>query len=300
MSAEHIVAAAIRKDDKVFKDFDHGSAYQTAGTALGINWEDAYGTWEEGFLTNTGRFVDRDEAYVIAKRAQQYQAAPSKDPNEPWLEYAEVEHDSRYFPGQTAESIVDALLESEAESTSSRAFLLSYYPRRNYRHEVAVCVIEGKHTPARIMKALRSGAEQLAGRRLSWARNEIRVQIDSDCDPAKARATTDFDKIVLGVDGSLTVERKSGGVKEALLLESPRIPTLKSNKRPLTSEERQQVMGAKAVWRMGRAGGPSPAVWKAVVNGKTWFVSNTHRCYSADRTLKAAIQNFFKVVEPSA
>ncbi len=87
---------------------------------------------------------------------------------------------------------------------------------------------------------------------------------------------------------------------EQLLMESPEMKTLKKNKKPLTDEERQTVMNAKAVWHMGKDGGPSPAVWKSVVNGKTWYVSNTHRVYQCKPTLKGAIRAYHTVVKQSA
>jgi YHS domain-containing protein len=54
------------------------------------------------------------------------------------------------------------------------------------------------------------------------------------------------------------------------------------------------------VWPFGKKGADSPAVHKAVVKGKTWYWSSTHRCYQVDSTVKAAIKSFHKVVEPSA
>jgi hypothetical protein len=77
-----------------------------------------------------------------------------------------------------------------------------------------------------------------------------------------------------------------------LLFESPNQATLKKNKRPLTDEERAEVMKAGAVWHMGSNGKPSPAVWKAVVKGKTWYACNTHRAIQIKPTLKGAIKAF--------
>lgn len=87
---------------------------------------------------------------------------------------------------------------------------------------------------------------------------------------------------------------------EQLLMESPEMKTLKKNKKPLTNEERKIVMDAKAIWHMGKDGGPSPAVWKAIVNGKTWYVTNTHRCYQCKPTLKGAIRAYHNGVKQSA
>jgi|SRR5271157_765736 len=87
---------------------------------------------------------------------------------------------------------------------------------------------------------------------------------------------------------------------ENLLFESPELKTLKTARRQLDPEEREEVMKAGAVWHHGPDGEPTPGVWKAVVNGKTWYVSNTHRCYQAKPTLKGAIRAFHDVVEPSS
>lgn len=90
-------------------------------------------------------------------------------------------------------------------------------------------------------------------------------------------------------------------LREDVLVESPEQKTLKDNKVKLTDEERSQVMNAKAVWHMGGVGADAtPAVWKSVVNGVTWYGCNTHRCIQVKKTLKAAIRAFHEVVEPSA
>lgn len=87
---------------------------------------------------------------------------------------------------------------------------------------------------------------------------------------------------------------------EVLLWESPEFKTLKANKKPLEDEEREKVMSAKAVWHHGLKGAASPAVWKSVVNGKTWFVTNTHRCFQVRPTLAGAISAYHSVVKETA
>jgi predicted nucleotidyltransferase len=81
-------------------------------------------------------------------------------------------------------------------------------------------------------------------------------------------------------------------LKELLLVESPKMNTLKDNRKPLTDEERKVVMDAGAVWHHGPNGEETPAIWKSIVKGKTWYVTNTHRCYQAKPTLKGAIKAF--------
>jgi hypothetical protein len=86
-----------------------------------------------------------------------------------------------------------------------------------------------------------------------------------------------------------------------LLSESgPQYDTLEKNKVKLTDEERNKVMNAAATWHHGKNGGATPAIKKSVIRGKTYFYCNTHRCYQSAKTLDAAINKFFKTVEPSA
>ena len=74
-----------------------------------------------------------------------------------------------------------------------------------------------------------------------------------------------------------------------LAVKGPKWETLKKNKVPLTPEERTKVMKAKAVWHHGPNGEETPAVGKAVINGKTWYETHTHRAYNVRPTLKGAI-----------
>lgn len=76
---------------------------------------------------------------------------------------------------------------------------------------------------------------------------------------------------------------------------------LKDNKVPLTKDERATVMKDKAVWHQGSGGKASPAVWKSKDSqGKTVFVTNTHRAYNTAPTLKGAINRFHKFIKGTA
>lgn len=76
----------------------------------------------------------------------------------------------------------------------------------------------------------------------------------------------------------------------------PKMETLKKNKKPLTEEERKEVMDRGATWGMNDE---IPAVWKSEVDGKMWYVCNTHRAYQCKSTLKGAI-NSYDFIETTA
>jgi len=85
------------------------------------------------------------------------------------------------------------------------------------------------------------------------------------------------------------------------LIEASEYESLKKNKKPLSTEEREEVMDAKAVWHHGPKGQASPAVWKSVnKNGKTTYVTNTHRLWQGEETLKGAIKKYHDVVKGTA
>ena len=81
------------------------------------------------------------------------------------------------------------------------------------------------------------------------------------------------------------------------VLASPRFKTLKKNRRELSDEEREKVMKAKATWSHGPKGEATPAVWKAVVDGETWFITNTHRAFRAKKSLEGAIREYHDFIE---
>jgi hypothetical protein len=97
------------------------------------------------------------------------------------------------------------------------------------------------------------------------------------------------------------IERELNTLFFVNLKEATEFATLKKNKIPLTPEEREEVMKAKAVWHQGKDGKPSPAVWKSKSkDGKITYCSNTHRIYQSSSTLKGAIKKFFSVVKETS
>ena len=79
----------------------------------------------------------------------------------------------------------------------------------------------------------------------------------------------------------------------------PKMETLKKNRSVLTDEERKEIMDGGAIWHHGPNGKETPAVWKSIVDGKTWYVCNTHRAYQCKSTLKGAI-NAYDFIETTA
>lgn len=77
----------------------------------------------------------------------------------------------------------------------------------------------------------------------------------------------------------------------------PNFKALKAGKVNLTPEEREEVMSRKAVWHHAPKGGESSAVWKSIVNGKTWYVTHTHRAYNLTKTLKGTIGRFHDFIK---
>jgi len=74
-------------------------------------------------------------------------------------------------------------------------------------------------------------------------------------------------------------------VLDSILHEAPQFKTLKAHQVKLSEQERGQA-------------GESP-IKKSVVNGESWYWSNTHRCYQAHSTMKAALTAYRDIVEPS-
>jgi len=80
---------------------------------------------------------------------------------------------------------------------------------------------------------------------------------------------------------------------------------LQKHKKPLTPEERALVMKSKAVWNFhfGRDGKrqATPAVWKSVQpDGRTIYVTNTHRAFNTAPTVKGAINRYHTFIKGTA
>lgn len=83
-----------------------------------------------------------------------------------------------------------------------------------------------------------------------------------------------------------------------LLEKKSKFEKLQDNKKSLTPEERAEVMKRKAVWHHGPGGAESPAVWKSVnKDGKTTFITHTHRAYNTAPTLKGAIGKYHSFIK---
>ena len=85
--------------------------------------------------------------------------------------------------------------------------------------------------------------------------------------------------------GGTDVQAEALCLVDNILNESPELKTLKAARRSLSPEEKADA-------------GDAP-VWKATVNGKTYYVVNTHRAYQAKPTVKGAAHAWHHGVEQS-
>jgi hypothetical protein len=77
-TTEFIAGAAVRYEGKIYESRGHYGAFELVAKEAGkqTDWEfwdlvDATSNSNVGFVTNAGRFVDREEAALIANAAQQ-------------------------------------------------------------------------------------------------------------------------------------------------------------------------------------------------------------------------------------
>ena len=92
-------------------------------------------------------------------------------------------------------------------------------------------------------------------------------------------------------------------IYEILLTEKKKseFQKLEDNKVDLTPEERAECLKRKAVWNFSHLKSPTPAVWKSVdKDGKTTYVTNTHRAYNTASTLKGAISRYHHFIKGTA
>jgi len=62
-------------------------------------------------------------------------------------------------------------------------------------------------------------------------------------------------------------------------------------KKPLSDQEYQQVMNARAIWV--KSGQEVPAIWKSVDrSGKDVYITSSDRAYRVEPTLQGAIKQF--------
>lgn len=99
------------------------------------------------------------------------------------------------------------------------------------------------------------------------------------------------------------IDATPGSAPYAVVNERARAPkwkTLHAGKTPLEDAERERVMAKGAVWHHGPQGQATPAVWKSIVDGETWYVTNTHRLFAARDSLDGAIAMYHTAVKATA
>ena len=76
---------------------------------------------------------------------------------------------------------------------------------------------------------------------------------------------------------------------------APDLKVLKKHRRTLSDDEREKVVDAGATWEDGK-----PGVWKAEVDGETYYVSNTHRAAYIDKSLSKTFRAFLDHIRDSS
>lgn len=258
----------------------------------------ASGGAEDGFITSTGRFVDRDEAASIAKRSRQPLKPAPKDILQLALHSVQLQNDravavkkntskvkeSSYGPPQ------DGRINDPPWSPGDK-FEMRFIPRNS-------------NTEAALEAAARSLITAHWDRGLDLVDTARSLAVKYGFEHRQA-----FEDII-GAAHSLFASGEGHGeeLKECVtqiidfvlngpLLESPKIKTLKDHQVKLDDTERAEVMKAGAVWHHN--GEATPAIRKSVVNGKTWYWCATHRFGQVRSTLAAAIKTFPAVEETS-
>jgi len=82
---------------------------------------------------------------------------------------------------------------------------------------------------------------------------------------------------------------------EEILSEKFTFKDYKKYQIPLTPEEKAEVKDKKAVWSNN-----DMAIWKSNKDGKTTYITNTHRAMQARPTLKGAISIFHSFIKGTA
>ena len=97
---EYVKCAALRlQNGELFYGVDHADCFEQMMAQYGEDKAvELSDTCDDGFMTNTHRFVDRNEAYALAQAAKQYKTHYDvEEPNT--LDSANVKDHPRYYKG---------------------------------------------------------------------------------------------------------------------------------------------------------------------------------------------------------
>lgn len=185
-----------------------------------------------------------------------------------------------------AEALVNRLLEDEEVDPAS---YLAGLPEREVGLKSAVKPGDGVTAPLRVV--LHRATHDTS----QWVTHEENMQTGGHhsghyCGRDYAKAVADYKERCVRLGVSPEPEQET--LESLAEAKSPKMKALKDNRVELEPSERKEVMRRKAVWHHGSGGKESPAVWKSVVRGKTYYVCNTHRAAAVKPTLKGAIRAF--------